>query len=91
MYHSSPRSKPALPPAAKTGTMVIGPAHRNGRTVSVMSPTNGTATLTDPELVQQAKSGNLDAFGELVSRHERKMRMTSSPSQCSWQPQYQSS
>jgi len=46
---------------------------RNGRTVSVMSPTNGTATLTDHELVQQAKAGNLDAFGELVNRHERKI------------------
>ena len=38
-----------------------------------MSPTNGTATLTDLELVQQAKAGNLDAFGELVNRHERKI------------------
>jgi RNA polymerase sigma-70 factor (ECF subfamily) len=38
-----------------------------------MAPTNGTATLSDLELVSQAKTGNLDAFGELVSRHERKI------------------
>jgi RNA polymerase sigma-70 factor (ECF subfamily) len=38
-----------------------------------MSPTNGAATLTDLELVQQAKSGNLEAFGDLVNRHERKI------------------
>ena len=43
-----------------------------------MSPTNGTATkstatLSDLELVQQAKEGNLQAFGELVQRHERKI------------------
>ena len=38
-----------------------------------MAPTNGTATLSDLELVSQAKTGNLDAFGELVNRHERKI------------------
>jgi RNA polymerase sigma-70 factor (ECF subfamily) len=42
-----------------------------------MAPTNGTATLTDLELVNQAKGGSLDAFSELVSRHERKiLRLT---------------
>jgi RNA polymerase sigma-70 factor, ECF subfamily len=38
-----------------------------------MTPTNGITTLSDPELVEQAKAGNLDAFGELVGRHERKI------------------
>ena len=35
--------------------------------------TNGTATMTDLELVGLAKSGHLDAFDELVNRHERKI------------------
>jgi len=38
-----------------------------------MTPTNGTATLSDLELVEQAKAGNVDAFSELVNRHERKI------------------
>jgi RNA polymerase sigma-70 factor, ECF subfamily len=38
-----------------------------------MTPTNGTATLTDMELVGQAKAGQLEAFDELVNRHERKI------------------
>ncbi|MBI3934569.1 MAG: sigma-70 family RNA polymerase sigma factor [Acidobacteria bacterium] len=38
-----------------------------------MTPTNGAATLTDLELVGQAKAGQLDAFDELVNRHERKI------------------
>src|SRR3990172_11801713 len=37
------------------------------------TPTNGIATLSDLELVEQARGGNLDAFGELVNRHERKI------------------
>src|SRR5688572_16213392 len=38
-----------------------------------MAPTNGTATMTDLELVAQAKGGSLDAFTELMNRHERKI------------------
>jgi RNA polymerase sigma-70 factor (ECF subfamily) len=38
-----------------------------------ITPTNGTATMTDVELVALAKTGHLDAFDELVSRHERKI------------------
>lgn len=38
-----------------------------------MSPTNGVATMTDLELVAQAKNGHLEAFNELVNRHERKI------------------
>ena len=37
------------------------------------TPTNGLATMTDLELVGLAKSGQMDAFDELVSRHERKI------------------
>src|SRR3990172_2200339 len=37
------------------------------------TPTNGIATMSDLELVGQARAGNLDAFGELVNRHERKI------------------
>jgi RNA polymerase sigma-70 factor (ECF subfamily) len=45
----------------------------NGLCNWIMAPTNGTATMTDLELVQQAKGGKLDAFTELVNRHERKI------------------
>jgi len=38
-----------------------------------MAPTNGSATMSDLELVGQAKTGHLDAFDELVNRHERKI------------------
>lgn len=38
-----------------------------------MAPTNGVAMMTDLELVAQAKTGRLDAFDELVNRHERKI------------------
>ncbi|HWP84982.1 MAG TPA: sigma-70 family RNA polymerase sigma factor [Terriglobia bacterium] len=38
-----------------------------------MAAANGAATMTDLELVEQAKSGRLEAFDELVSRHERKI------------------
>jgi RNA polymerase sigma-70 factor (ECF subfamily) len=38
-----------------------------------MAPTNGIATMSDLELVEQAKAGHLDAFDELVNRHERKI------------------
>ena len=38
-----------------------------------MAPTNGIATMSDLELVGQAKTGQLDAFDELVNRHERKI------------------
>jgi RNA polymerase sigma-70 factor (ECF subfamily) len=38
-----------------------------------ITPTNGTATMTDVELVALAKAGHLDAFDELVNRHERKI------------------
>ena len=38
-----------------------------------MTPTNGAATLSDQELVAQAKAGHLEAFDELVNRHERKI------------------
>lgn len=38
-----------------------------------MTPTNHAASLTDLELVDQAKKGNAEAFSELVNRHERKI------------------
>jgi RNA polymerase sigma-70 factor, ECF subfamily len=37
------------------------------------TPTNGVAMMTDPELVALAKAGHLDAFDELMNRHERKI------------------
>ena len=45
----------------------------NGMALMAMSPTNGAATLSDLELVAQAKAGHLEAFDELVNRHERKI------------------
>lgn len=38
-----------------------------------MAATNGTATMTDVELVSQAKAGHLEAFDELVNRYARKI------------------
>ena len=38
-----------------------------------MAPSNGIATMSDLELVGQAKAGQIDAFDELVNRHERKI------------------
>jgi RNA polymerase sigma-70 factor (ECF subfamily) len=43
------------------------------RARAAMAPTNGVATMNDLELVAQVKSGHLEAFDELVSRHERKI------------------
>ena len=62
---------------AKTGHNGVSRAfsqrHAAGLHWMATTPTNGLATMTDPELVGLAKSGQMDAFDELVNRHERKI------------------
>jgi RNA polymerase sigma-70 factor, ECF subfamily len=44
---------------------------RNGCAMTTMTLTRSSSELTDSNLVQAAIAGNVDAFGELIGRHDR--------------------